>query len=132
MTKRIAMGTAALALLASVSLAAAQNPSAAGQTQPTQNQPAEKMAGQEPINLTEQQKQTIWQTLSKAKVAMAPSNFQASVGADVPKSMRLHYFKRSLTKEVPTMRGYEYTKLQNQVLIVDPRTRRVIDTVSGS
>jgi Protein of unknown function (DUF1236) len=119
-----------LALLASVSLAAAQGTS----TPPVNNPPGQ--ASQNPpsqgqISLNDQQKQMIWQTLSNARNERTPTNFQASVGADVPRALRLHSFARAVTKQLPAVRGYDYAKLQNQVLIVDPKTRKVVDTVSG-
>lgn len=130
MRKWIALGTGAVALLASIGFAAAQGMGATSAPM-KQNPPAASAAGEEQISLNDQQRQTIWQTLSKARAETAPSDFQASVGADVPRSMRLHSFSRALTDQVPAMRGYEYAKLQNRVLIVNPRTRKIIDTVNG-
>ncbi|HEY2526581.1 MAG TPA: DUF1236 domain-containing protein [Xanthobacteraceae bacterium] len=125
MTRRTVIGTSALALLAGVSIAAAQGMNGANQAQQGQS-------AQGDINLTDQQKQTIWQTLSRARSEKAPSSFKATVGSDVPRTVRLHVFTRALTNKVPATRGYEYAKLQNQVVVVDPKTRRIIGTVSGS
>lgn len=125
MTRGIVLGTSALALLAGISIAAAQ-----GMNEPNQGQ--QRQSNQADINLTDQQKQTIWQTLSRARSEKAPSDFKAAVGSDVPRTVRLHVFTRALTNKVPATRGYEYAKLQNEVVVVDPKTRKVIDTVSGS
>ena len=90
------------------------------------------MTNQGQVTLTDQQKQTIWKRLSRAGNERMPSNFEASVGSDVPRSVRLHSFARTVTRTVPEIRGYDYAKLQNQVIIVDPKTRKIVDTVSGS
>ncbi len=133
MKRFIIVGTSGLAFLASVSLAAAQgmSPPPVNQNPPGQGSAMQSPAGQGQINLTDQQKQMIWQTLSRARNEKTPTNFQASVGADVPRSLRLHSFARSVTKQVPATRGLDYAKLQNQVLIVNPKTRKVVDTASG-
>jgi hypothetical protein len=125
MTRRIVIGTSALALLAGISIAAAQ-----GMNESNQGQ--QRQRGQGDISLTDQQKQTIWQTLSRARSEKTPSDFKATVGSDVPRTVRLHVFTRALTNKVPATRGKEYAKLQNQVVVVDPKTRKIIGTVSGS
>ena len=87
MRRLIIAGTSGLVLLAGVGLAAAQGmtPPAANQNTPGQSSAMQKPAGQGEVSLTEQQKQMIWQTLSRAKNEKTPSNFQASVGTDVPR-----------------------------------------------
>jgi len=133
MKRCMVIATSVVMLLAGASLAAAQdNTPAANPPAQMNNQPAPPAAAQNHISLSDQQKQTIWQTLSKARAETAPADFQAAVGADVPKGLRLHYFKRSLTRQVPATHGYEYAKLQNEVLIVNPKTKKIIGTVSGS
>jgi hypothetical protein len=164
MRRSVLIGAGTFALLASVSLAAAQgmNPPPSSQSpsmqapgsqsepgqgqllqrqynqgqtnqgQTNQGQMNQNQFGKGQISLNDQQRQTIWQTLSKTRAERAPSSFQASIGSDVPRTMRLHSFSRSVTSQVPTMRGLDYAKLQDQVLIVDPKTRKVVDTVSGS
>ncbi len=133
MRRCMIIGTSVVMLLAGASLAAAQdNTPAPMQKAPMQNPPMQNMAGRDQISLSDQQKQMIWQTLSKARAETAPANFQASIGADVPKGLRLHNFRRSLTRRVPATHGYEYAKVQNEVLIVNPKTRKIIGTVSGS
>jgi hypothetical protein len=129
MRRTIIVGTSALALLAGVSLAVAQQ----GMNAPPSSEQNSFMQapGQSQINLTDQQKQTIWQKLSSARSDTTPSTFEASIGTAVPKDMRLHSFARSITGQVPSMRGMDYAKLQNEVVIVDPKTRKVVDTVNG-
>lgn len=130
------VGLSVLALLASVSLAAAQaiNPAPSNQNQPGQTSQAPNQANtdQGQVALSDQQKQAIWQRLSRARSEKAPTNFAASVGSDVPRTVRLHSFARSVVSKVPQMRRYDYAKLQNEVVIVDPKTRKVVDMVSGS
>jgi hypothetical protein len=137
----VAISTVALALPACINFAAAQGmgassaphkPSPPAASAPSQNQSSQNQTGQNEVSLNDQQKQAIWQTLSKARAENTPADFQASVGAQVPKGMRLHHFSRAMTREVPAMHRYRYAKVPNQVIIVDPRTRKVIGTVSGT
>ena len=54
------------------------------------------------LSLTDQQKQAIWQQLSKAKSERTPANLQASLGTSVPNTLRLHPLPRSSTDRIGT------------------------------
>jgi hypothetical protein len=78
------------------------------------------------LNLNPQQKQTIMQSAQNEKGQQAPSSFQPAVGATVPQSMSLHQLPSNVSNEVPAAKGYEFTKLENnEILLVDPKDRRV-------
>jgi Protein of unknown function (DUF1236) len=78
------------------------------------------------LNLTAAQDHEIFQSLSKRHTnEAAPAGFTAPVGSQVPQSMKLHRLPISVTRDVPAVRHYDYVKLPNQVLIVDPKTKNV-------
>ena len=63
---------------------------------------------------------------NSAKIA-APSNFQAAVGRPVPSSIELYVLPSDARS--PELRGLKYTMVQNQVVLIDPTTMRVVDII---
>ena len=125
------VGLTAAVMLAAVSLAGAQGTMQQGTT-PQGTMPATAgMSDQSQATLDDQQKQAIWQAVGKAKNDRAPTNFQASIGVDVPHGVKLHNFPASVSRRVPDVRNLAYAKIQDQILIVDPSNNKVIDTVEG-
>src|SRR5262249_7170713 len=61
------------------------------------------------------------------KPAKAAQNFEPSVGAKVPGGVKLHPLPRPLMNEMQPLRRYGYIKFKNQVLIVNPMTRTIVD-----
>jgi hypothetical protein len=59
----------------------------------------------------------------------APTNFQASVGGPVPPSIELYTLPSGAMSQSPELRVLKYTMAQNQVVLVDPTTMRVIDII---
>jgi Protein of unknown function (DUF1236) len=125
MKSKILCGALAIALLGSVGIAVAQNS-------------INKMAGEKPgstmntpaqLALDDQQKQTIWNILGKSASAKAPSNFRATVGANVPAGIALHPLPSDVASKVPQAKKYHYTKVANEVLLVDPATHKVVDII---
>lgn len=85
------------------------------------------------LNLTSQQKQTIMQSVQNEKGQSAPSGFHATVGAMVPQSMTLHQLPSNVTNQVPAAKGFEFTKLENnEILLIDPKDRRVAEIIMPS
>jgi hypothetical protein len=113
-------GMVALALLASANVA-----SAAGMTN--------SAATSEHLNLTAAQQKEIWQGLSpQATKETAPGNFKPTLGAVAPSSIKLQPLPNKVSDEVPAVKPYDYAMLQNQVLIVEPSTRKIVDIVNRS
>jgi hypothetical protein len=85
------------------------------------------------LNLTPLQKQTIMQSVQSEKGQPAPAGFQPKVGASVPQSMTMQQLPPNVTTEVPAAKGLEYTKLDNnEILLIDPKDRRVADIIMPS
>ena len=110
---------AALALLlASVGAAAAANSGA--------------MAPNDHLNLTSTQQHSIVQSVNKqnAQAATSPSGFKAAVGEVVPTSIPLHALPSDATSQVPAAKSYDYAMLQSQLLIVNPKDRKIVDIIA--
>lgn len=85
------------------------------------------------LNLTPQQKQTIVRSVQGEQGQAAPPGFQAQVGASVPQSMSMHQLPSSITTEIPAAKGLEFAKLSNnEVLLIDPKDRRVAEIIRPS
>jgi Protein of unknown function (DUF1236) len=83
------------------------------------------------LNLSGAQEQLIYQSVLNEKGEAVPTGFRPSVGDKVPMSLTLHKLPRSVTDRVPTASRFEYTKLQNDdVLLVNPKDREVVDVIS--
>jgi hypothetical protein len=101
-----------------------------GPLSPTTGQPSGEPPAQAPA-LTAAQKAAIFSsvTLDKSK-AKASEDFKLSVGEQVPPTVELHPLPAGALAEVPTARPYRYTLVANdQVVLVDPATMRVVDVI---
>ena len=124
MKDRLHCGTIALALLSGIGLAAAQGnfPGAGGDTQSgAASQPSQ-------LKLSPAQRSAILNSVlqNTAKIT-APTKFQASVGGPVPPSIELYTLPSGAASQSLELRSLKYTMTQNQVVLVDPTTMRVID-----
>jgi hypothetical protein len=119
MKSQIRNAAAAVALLlASTGLAAAAGSGA--------------MAPNNRLSLTSTQEHTILQNINKQSVKkeMAPSGFKAAVGQSVPTSISLHALPSNATSQVPAVKSYDYAMLPNQLLIVNPKDRKIVDIIA--
>ena len=67
----------------------------------------------------------------RGEAASLPSDFSARVGVALPKSVRLLELPPEIFVEYPQFRGYDYIVFGDEILIIDPRTREIVDVISG-
>ncbi len=53
-------------------------------------------------------------------------NFSISVGTRVPRDVRFHPLPREVVTIYPEWRGYEFILVNNQILVIDPRTFEIV------
>ena len=53
-------------------------------------------------------------------------NFSISVGGRVPREVRFHPLPREVVTVYPEWRGYEFVLVNNQIVVVDPRTYEIV------
>ena len=83
-----------------------------------------------PLSLTSAQRAEIWRGLNKeATRTLVPAGL--NVGEVVPDTMHLLSFSRAVRKRIPATRPYLYALLHGEVLIVDPKTRKIVAIVGG-
>lgn len=84
------------------------------------------------LSLTTAQEKLAWRDLSKQAASQrAPSNFSASVGTMVPNDITLRPIPRTVASQLPKLKPYRYARLPNELLIVNPSDKKVVDVISG-
>lgn len=82
---------------------------------------------EEPLVLTPVQRQRIYRTIVRERVAPAPPpRVEYRVGTRVPADVELYPVPDSVAVEVPAVRGYRYMTVNNRVVLVDPATSEVV------
>jgi hypothetical protein len=122
---------AALRGAVSIILLAGIGTAALGQTSPMTpgSRPAE-IIDPSTLQLTPAQKKAIFETVRKERAKIAiPTKFEAAVGAAVPPSIELYLLPDDALREVPGAKSVKYTMVDDQVVLVDPTTMRVIDII---
>lgn len=56
-------------------------------------------------------------------------NFSVSVGTAVPRSISLQRVPTSIVSILPQYRGYNYFLVRDEVVIVEPRTHKIVDVI---
>ena len=82
------------------------------------------------LSLTSAQEKLAWRDLSKSTSQRAPSNFSASVGTTVPSDITLRPIPRKVASHLPTLKPYQYARLPNELLIVNPTDKKVVDVIN--
>jgi hypothetical protein len=83
------------------------------------------------LSLTTAQEKLAWRDLSKQAASQpAPSNFSASPGTTIPDNIALRPIPRKVASQLPKLRPYQYARLPNEILIVNPTDKKVADVVN--
>jgi hypothetical protein len=82
------------------------------------------------LTLTTAQEKLAWRDLSKQAASQrAPSTFSASAGTTVPNDITLRPIPRKVASQLPTLKPYRYARLSNELLIVNPTDKKVVDVI---
>ena len=81
--------------------------------------------------LTPEQKTAIANAVKQSdrKVAVPPG-VNAKVGSELPAALELYMLPDVTLAQIPAAKIYKYTMVDNQVVLVDPTTMRVVDILS--
>jgi hypothetical protein len=88
-----------------------------------------------PLRLSDDQRAKIQQVLKgentevqfSLKSNKPAEGFQPSIGAKIPAGLHPHTLPPPLLAEMPALKRYTYLKFKQQVLIVDPMSRTIVD-----
>jgi hypothetical protein len=82
------------------------------------------------LNLTQQQKQMIMQGLASQQADLSSSGGpQVQVGARLPNTMLPHPMPSNVTAQVPDTKNFEFVKLTDKILLVDPANKMIAEIV---
>jgi hypothetical protein len=85
-----------------------------------------------PAALSVEQHAKVWNTLHSGKADRLTSvPFSISVGEVVPGTVRLYDLPDSIVEYAPQYRDYEYILVGDDILIVDPRTMRIVAVIAA-
>jgi len=85
-----------------------------------------------PAALSTEQHAKIWSTLRGEKAERLTNvRFSTTVGEVVPGTVRLYRMPASIVEYAPEYRDYEYILVGDEILIVDPRTLRIVAVIAA-
>jgi len=92
-------------------------------------QTSESTATAPTLQLTAAQRSAIYNKVSRDKTKVAPKQFSASVGADVPPMIELYALPDDILAENPAAEFYKYTVVADRVVLVDPTKMRIVAVI---
>lgn len=123
-TRAAALGTLTLVCGAILHNAEAQGVDAGGPSSALNGSAEQKLV------LTPAQRRAIYAAVTKDKSkAAAKIPFPATVGAEVPPMLELHALPDDAVAGNQTAKFFEYTVVQDKVVLVDPTRMRVVDVI---
>jgi hypothetical protein len=95
-----------------------------------------------PLKLTDQDRQKIRDAVTKKndqttlskKAAQAEKDFKPAVGVKVPAGLakKGDALPQDLVRQLPVLKEYSYLVYNNQIMIVDPMSKKVVDLFPAS
>jgi hypothetical protein len=79
--------------------------------------------------LTQEQRRAIYAAARRGQTKPPQRPFPAEIGAEVPPMIELNPLPDEAVADNPTAKFYEYTMVQDRVVLVDPTKMRVIDVI---
>jgi hypothetical protein len=100
------------------------------QSQTTQSQTSQTQVSQQ-SNISTEKQVRISQTLTRERLAPPERNLNISIriGETVPPRVRFHRLPPEIVSIEPEYRDYEYFTTDDDIVIVEPRTKRIVSQV---
>lgn len=113
----------------------AQNAPTGANTQTNQSQTTQTQTNQTQVNqqsnLSTDKQVRISQTLTRERLAEPERNLNVSirVGERAPDRVRFHRLPDTIVSIEPEYRGYDYFTTEEEIVIVEPRTHRIVSQI---
>jgi uncharacterized protein DUF1236 len=93
----------------------------------------ERQGSGERVQLSEQQRTSVHQTLLKERNLNRATNvnISVSVGTRIPRSVRLVALPASIISVVPAYRSYRYVVVNDEICIVDPNSYEIVEVIAA-
>jgi hypothetical protein len=100
-------------------------------SQPTDpgNVPSSLGSSDQTLVLTQAQRRAIYAAAMRNRTKPPQRRFPAEIGAEVPPMIELSPLPDEAVADNPTAKFYEYTMVQDRVVLVDPTKMRVVDVI---
>jgi hypothetical protein len=130
-----------LLLCSALLLAMSGGAPAADSTQGAVEQSGGNVVPQNPslpqLHLTDAQREQIRQSLLtkhtevefRLKTTKSAKDFNPKVGAQLPKGVKPGGLPSDLTQQIPQLADYGYTKMKDQILLVNAMTGKIVDII---
>lgn len=86
--------------------------------------------GAAPLTLTSEQERSIYRSLAGEQAQPALPDFQPELGARLPDIVTLSDLPSGLAADIPPVKDYQFAKLHDQVLLVDPHSKLVREIIN--
>jgi hypothetical protein len=86
---------------------------------------------QEPVALTPEQERSIYRSVASERAQPPLPDFQPEVGATLPDTVMLSDLPSGLAIDFPRAKDFKFAKLHDQVLLVDPFNKRVVEIINS-
>src|SRR5262249_37388093 len=118
----IRVGTIAFVLLSATGFAAAQTTSPVSKNQ---------QQDLKPLKLTPTQKEMIFTAIRRSSVSITkpPSSLGVAIGAQVPSSTELYTLPDAVVADVPDLKSFRFTIVNDMLLLIDPTSMRVVEII---
>jgi hypothetical protein len=85
------------------------------------------------VKITERERTRISTAVSRLHVRpLTNVNFRVSVGVVIPASVRFRPLPAEIVAIVPQYRGYDFVLVRDQIVIIEPRTRKIVEVMPYS
>jgi hypothetical protein len=109
----------------------AQNAPAGSSTQTTQSSRTNQTQISQQSNISTEKQVRISQTLTRERLAPPERNLNIAIriGEPVPQTVRFHRLPPEIVSIEPEYRDYEYFSTDDDIVIVEPRTKRIVSQI---
>jgi hypothetical protein len=91
--------------------------------------PSSLGSSEQNLVLTQAQRRAIYAAATRGRMRSPQRRFPAEIGAEVPPMIELNPLPDEAVADNPNAKFYEYTVVQDRVVLVDPTKMRVIDVI---
>jgi len=81
------------------------------------------------LELTPAQRSAIYQEVHGDRSKVAPGRFVATIGAEVPPMIELYTLPDDILADNPATKLYKFTRVDDEIVLVDPIHMRVVDVI---
>jgi hypothetical protein len=83
------------------------------------------------LSLSPQDQQTAWSDLSSAPNQDGPATFRPSTTSAIPSTLAIHAIQGKAASDLPALKPYDFAKVQNKLLIINPHDMMIAEVISG-